>query len=374
MNYSFSILSRLFVRSFYKENAGFFLFIFTVMFFIVGSVDGAGLLEYHRTLATGMLENYMFLLFVFAAWFLYAQKCAGFVTRLLKKPEYSFLHIYNCISKAKLARLFFFIEVLLLLPVLLYGLFVIIIGCWQHYYFPAIEVALYLLILCVLLTARHVFFLSGKRFVKPVQNGRRTGGWQRLSSLYPLILFRFISNKHKIIWFGIKTFTCGMLYGVARNNALNGSDLRLLFLFFTTGILVNGILVYRVREFEEMYLHFYRGLPVSLPKRLFQYSLLYFVVLIPEFITAFILSPGHLSWTVALQFSLSAYSLLLLMNTITFLKHFSMKEFLPILLLLFCVQYIFIMTVGLYSLCLLFFVCAILFFLISYYKSEWNPE
>jgi hypothetical protein len=222
------------------------------------------------------------------------------------------------------------------------------------------------------LTAVHVFFLSKNIFINRSRVGFKIRSWRWISSAYPVILLRFVGNKQSIIWVGIKIFTCGVLYLIARNNTLNSSDLRLLFLFFSAGILANGILVNRVRQFEGMYLSFYMGLPISLLKRLLQYSIVYFVLLFPEFGTVLILAPLHLSYNDALQFSLCGYSLLLLMNSITFLQHFSTKEYLPILLLILCVQYIFLMTAGLFFLILIFLGFAVMLFLIGYYKREWS--
>ncbi|MEJ0104494.1 MAG: hypothetical protein WDO19_18860 [Bacteroidota bacterium] len=51
MNYPARILFQTLVKPFYKENAGAFVFIFTLLFYAVGSVDGAGLFAFHYSLA-----------------------------------------------------------------------------------------------------------------------------------------------------------------------------------------------------------------------------------------------------------------------------------------------------------------------------------
>lgn len=373
MGYPYKILFRSFVKPFYRENAAFFVFVFTVMFYIVGMVDGAGLFEYHQTLVTGMLKNYGFLLFVFAAWFLYTRKIVAFITGVMHRPEYTFLCIYNCLDKAKQFTLFFLIEVWLLLPVLLYSVFIVITGWRQHLYLPVLLVVVFLLLLCFLAALRHVYVLNNL-YKKPVLPRIKVKGWLELSSAYPVILLRFVANQQKIMWIGLKVFTCSLLYLIARNNTLSSSDIHLTFLFFNFGVFANGVLVFRIREFEETYLTFYRGVPVSLLKRLLEYALVYFILLLPEFITAGLLAPVHLQYSDAIQFSLCGYSLLLLMNSITFLQSFSAKEYLPVLLLIFSIQYIFLMAVGLTFLYLLLLVFAIVLFLRGYYKGERNVE
>ncbi len=51
------ILRRSLVRPFYRENAGALVLVFTIMLFIVGHLNGAGLFEYQYSLAVGMLTN-----------------------------------------------------------------------------------------------------------------------------------------------------------------------------------------------------------------------------------------------------------------------------------------------------------------------------
>ena len=53
----YSILWKALVKPFYRENAGLFVFVFTMMFFIVNKVGGAELLEYHYSLILGTLKK-----------------------------------------------------------------------------------------------------------------------------------------------------------------------------------------------------------------------------------------------------------------------------------------------------------------------------
>jgi hypothetical protein len=371
MNHPAKILLRSFVRPFYRENAGSFIFVFIMLFYIVGEDDGAGLIEYHYSLIMGMLTSKIILLLVFFLWLLYAGKYTAFVAKILKDPRYSFMQIYNCLDKGRQFRLFVMIEVLLLLPVLLYSVFIVAIGFHHHFYLTVLLIIVYLLLLGILPALWHVHCLSNnyKRINFPWQKIKR---WPGLPSFYPVILIRFVVRKQKMIWLGVKVFTCGILYLIAGNNKLTPSDIGTVFLFFNFGILGNGIILYRIREFEETQLRFYRGAPVSLLKRFLQYSLVYFIFLIPEFITAAILAPVYLSYSDAINFTLCGYSLLLVMNTITFLQDFSMRDYLKIILLVFSVQYIFIVTGMLGFLYLFFFVLALALFLISYYRFERN--
>ena len=189
-----------------------------------------------------------------------------------------------------------------------------------------------------------------------------------VASSYSFILLRFIAVRQKFTWAALKVVTSVPLYLIAGNNILTGSDINLLFLFFNFGILANGIFVYKTREFEETHLSFYRGLPVSLLQRFFQYTLIYFVILIPEIITLVMLTPAHLHYFQATGFLLCSFSLLLLMNSISFFHDFNRNGYLGIFTLVLLVQYISVVVVGFPLLYLLFFVSAILLFFKGYYK------
>ncbi len=65
MTYPFKILFKSFVKTFYKENAGAFVFVFTMLFCIVSKVDGAGLYEYHYSLVTGDVKESCLAIFGF---------------------------------------------------------------------------------------------------------------------------------------------------------------------------------------------------------------------------------------------------------------------------------------------------------------------
>jgi hypothetical protein len=94
------IFFRSFVQPFYRENIGLFVFVFSMMFFIVSKVDGAGLYEYHYSLVTGMLNNNILLSCVLFLWLIYVRKYVLFVSGTISNPQYTFLHIYNQLPKS----------------------------------------------------------------------------------------------------------------------------------------------------------------------------------------------------------------------------------------------------------------------------------
>ena len=365
-----NILFKSFVKPFYKENAGSFVFVLVMMFCIVSKVDGADFFEYHYSLITGMLKSYSFLLLVFGIWLLYVRKCVTFVTGILQKPEYHFLQILHSSGKAKQFRFFFFVvEFLLLFPILLYAAFVVIVGVKQALYVPVLLVLSYLVALLIIAALWHVNALNNYNKEQAVILKKRNL-FTTLPTSFPFVLFRFIANKQKLIWFGLKVFTCAILYLIARNNQPADVDISFVFLFFDMGVLANGILILRTREFEETYLVFYRNFPITLAQRFSQYATIYFVLLLPEMVTIGLLTPDHLNYTNAFYFWLCAYSAVLLLNSISFLQNFTQKQYLKVLLLVFCLQYFIMILLGLAALAIICFALAIMFFVKNYYAFE----
>ena len=62
MKITSTILIRSFVKPFYRQHAGFFTFLFIILFGAVGRVDGAGLFDFHFSLIRGMLHKSIHLL------------------------------------------------------------------------------------------------------------------------------------------------------------------------------------------------------------------------------------------------------------------------------------------------------------------------
>ncbi|SDX00094.1 hypothetical protein SAMN05444410_1083 [Hydrobacter penzbergensis] len=364
----FTILFKTYVKTYYKENAGVFVFIFTIMLCIVSKVDGAGLYEYHHSLAVSMLKSNTILSIVFLIWFLYVRRYVVYVSSAYTNPHYSFLQVYNQLSHRRRFFLFFMADVLLLMPIWLYDIFFSFVGLEQGLLIPVIITNVYLLFLCLIAAAWHIYRLDNLNKRWKVPYFMRVG--KKVPSFYSSILYRFVINTQINIWLGAKAFTCGILYLIARNNNTTDRDMSMLFLFYSLGILANGVLVFRIRVFEETYLSFWKGLPLSLLSRLLQYLGLYFGLLIPEIITASILTPQYLQYTEAANFIFSGFSLLLLMNSITFIQNFKVKEYIAILFAIFFIECLLLVTFGFVFLYVSFFLVAVATFFVGYYKFE----
>ncbi|HEX7754909.1 MAG TPA: hypothetical protein VF421_06190 [Niabella sp.] len=364
-----NVFYKSFVRPFYRENAGTFVFVFTMFFFIVGTVDGAGLFKYHYTLIKGILHIKLFLAGMLLLWSFYVRKCALFLLYCLQQPAYGIFSVFKNIPKQKQYRLFFITDLLLLLPMLFYALLVIVEGIYLDTWFPVILLITFLLSVCLLCPYLHVRFLNSSRN-KTAGPASRLFRNRVVPASYPNILLRSVFQLQKLVWLGIKLFTCSFLYFMAVNNTLTADDIRITFLFFSFGILANGVFINRLRAFEYRYLAFYRSLPVPRGKRLVQYAYFTLLLLIPEIITLALVTPAHIDVINAIAFGGYAFTTLLLLSAISFLRQMALKYFVRILLLLFFAGYFIMLCFGTLFICILFITAALLLFHFAYYRSE----
>jgi hypothetical protein len=113
---------KMFVRRFYVQNSGFFLFLFVILF---GVVHGGLLLTYHYELIMGMLEIGTAFIFVLFAWLLYFIKCAQFVLKTVASPDSFFLNLLNQTAYKKRFALFLKLQLLICLPVIGYTIVIL---------------------------------------------------------------------------------------------------------------------------------------------------------------------------------------------------------------------------------------------------------
>lgn len=361
---SISIIVRSFVRSFYRENAGLFVFFMVITIGAVGQLNGAGLMAYHYSLIMGMLTNQLFFALVLLLWTAYIRKCLAFVLERLREPRYRFLYILRLLGTTRCFALMLLVQLLLLAPVLMYASLMTGVAAWHHWWWRVLALAGFALIavLVPVALALRTLFDTEKKY----------GGWQTSlpAAGYTGILWRYILHDMKMLVAGIKFFTCCVLFLMARNNHPGDYDIQFPFLFFCFGVFAHGIIIYRVRDFEETQLSAYRSFAIPLVSRFLQHALLYLVLYLPEAFTIALLAPKHLLPGDAVTFGLGGFSILLLLNSLSFADTFTMKDYLKLILAVYGVLYLFVATMFLQGVYLPFFTAAIMIYFTRYYRYQ----
>jgi hypothetical protein len=368
MSISRTLLIKTFVKPFYRQHAGLFVFLFTIMFGVVSILDGAKFTDYHFFLIKGMMENPVFFLLVLLIWFLYIKKSEQFVVNILMRPDYSFLNILSLLDSKKLYLMLVWIQFLLILPIILYACIIFVAGIYMYEYIKCLLILLYIIAMCM---------ISARWYLYYIQNpGRQVWTMSKIFSLkiretpYWSLFIRYIGIDKKLLFTGIKIYSCSVLYLMIVNQTRVEYDLRMIMIFFSMGILGHGLLVHQLRDMEETSLTFYRTVPISLLKRFVQYATLYFILLIPEIITIVFLTPRYLHFEDAVTLVLISYSILLFLNSLLFIQFFRMKDYLKIILCIFFIEYFFVLSGTIALLSILLFVSAITMFFSRYYRFE----
>jgi hypothetical protein len=361
-----SILLKSLVKPYYRQNAGQFLFLFIVFFGVVAPSQQPA---YHYALILGILETPVFFALVLLAWLLYGIKCSGWVTDSLEKPEYVFLSQLACLNGRQSYRLLLEVQLWLYLPVSIYSLAVTGVALYKGWYVPAIIVPCYVLLVCLAGAWQYNYYLlhpgKGANIRLSFRYKKKEGSWP-----YWMLLMRYLLASEKALLAGIKLFSCSMLYLLLSGQDRADYDGRMAFLFYSFGLFGHGVLIFRLRKLEDEKLIFYRGLPVSLFRRFWQYAILYFLVLMPEILVLGWLTPHPLRVIDALGFILPGYGLLLLMNSIMLVAPVKMSDFLKLNFLLFGVLYFCLLAGVLMTLSGVLFIAAVALYYMSFYRYE----
>jgi hypothetical protein len=271
-------------------------------------------------------------------------------------------------EKKILYKQMFVVQVLLFMPVIGYAFIICIVGIYHHAYIACGTILIYITVICL---------LSAKWYLYVIQNPGPFAGlktpvlsFKSAESAYWTLLVRHVGRNKKLVFTGIKLFSCGILFGMLANQTGTSSELHMIILFFSLGILGHGLLIHQLRELEETRLTFYRSVPVSLIKRFMQYGFLYFILLLPEIIILVVLTPKYLDFRYTFLFIFFAYSVLLFLNSLLFIQFFSMKYYLRIILCIFLFIYLSVLTGYFVLFCTLLFLASGFIFFDRYYQFE----
>ena len=359
------MIDRLFVRRFYAQNSGFFLFLFVLLFGIVETLTDSLLIEFHYRLIMGMLGNNLIFSLVLGLWLLYQFKCFQFVNGMLAAPELSFFREITLLPPKKLFIQLFRLQVILYLPVLGYSIAILGVALYKQYLVKAILILVFHSVTCL---------LPAIGFLRKIPNcgnpGRRSWLiWHRnIPRPYFSFLLSYLATHLKFLYFGIKTFTCLLLIALLKSLELGDYDFRLILLIYTMALIGNGVTIYKLRYFEETRLSIYRQLPVSRFGRWLQYILFYLVFMIPESIVILHSAPAVLHYADALQILCYTLCFLLLQHAILSVRWMGLPNFLKILAGIYFALYFFILGHLLAELSLLLGLFSTLLFMGGYYQ------
>jgi hypothetical protein len=121
---------------------------------------------------------------------------------------------------------------------------------------------------------------------------------------------------------------------------------------------------------EEVNLNFYRVLPVSLPSRMMQYAVLYLILFVPEIILIIRMTPNYMNNCQASLFLFFGYGILLLLNSLLFVKLFKPFDYLKIVSGIYLMIFVAVLSGLTIPFTISLFLISVYLFFQNYYVFE----
>jgi hypothetical protein len=324
------VFLKTFVRTFYKQHSGFFLFLFFLLF---GLVSPAQLFNYHYSLMRGMITSPLFLAVVMTLWLGYGFKCSAFVRQCLEKPENTFLHVFEALTVKNQWVLLLAIQLLLYAPVLIYAALVSIVAISLNQTLVAVTIIFFLLI--INLWGAYRIRQKWESFYRG-NEGMKFFSFRFIDFVRPyyLYLLAYTWNDKKFSLLMIKAFSflCLHLILALPEKHFDALYLPLMFLLIAQA---HSFLIYNYQKFAESRLSFIRNLPKGKASLLMTFMTSYLVLFVPEFFFLIIRETFTLG-NILLSLGL-VIGQLMLMTGLLYLQSLRMKTFLKMLTAVFLI-------------------------------------
>lgn len=327
------VLVRTLVKEFYRANTGFFLVVLGLGFGFLKTPQ-------HIDLASFLAFTPFYYLVVLGFWMFYTVKTVSFVFTVKRLPNSNWLSYLVLLNPFKRLKLVLYVQTLLLLPILGYGLFMSAIALQLSQWTSVALVISGNLIL--LFTSAHIV---ERRLTSPVDTKLQIGFRSYVNNLpkpFPMLFVHHLLNRQSVLLLGTKTASLIILVGFIRIFEMEGADLRLLNLGLLLSAAVNAAFCFHYHQYQQKELALYHNLPISKNLQFVWYGLSYLILMLPELMVFF----GNLGLTISTVFLLKSallpLALLLFYHCLFYLKGIDMDGFMKVV----------------------FFVTAILFFVI----------
>lgn len=271
------IIKRTVTAPFYKEHAGFFLFLFLLLLGTQRSFADAVL--FHTAIIKSILSIHYALQIALLAWIVYGIKVLHFYYKTVTHPRYSFLQTLNCMPLRYRFVYILYQQAILLLPANLYFLLVISVGWCNHLYDNML----------IVFAAGIVIWLGSSFIV--VYLLHKAGSYsnslftQKVMRLFPGNLVGFLlkfCTQHiflSLCTIKLVSFIC--LYGLSRLET-DVYEQRILWMIYISVLVGHGVIVYRLHTFIETGLSFLRNMPLPVSRLVLSLFTVYCIILLPE--------------------------------------------------------------------------------------------
>lgn len=276
MRFVLHVLRKTLVVEYYRLNTGF---LFLIMMFAFGILRP----EDHIALAAYVFANPFLLFLTFGLWAFYHVKTVFFVRQRLRWDSHEFLYFLRLFPRAHRWVAWLYVQWMLWLPVVLYAGFVGKYAWGFGQYDGVIATALYLLLLPFTGVWAYEYRLARPNPDTHIQ------AWtqyvhRRFQKPYWSYFLLYLIRQNPVLLLLTKVFTCGVVVLFCKTYPTDTYDERLLSLGALTVAMGHTFMLLHLYEFEHLQLLLLRNLPFKIGQRLGQYSLLFGLLLLPEWV------------------------------------------------------------------------------------------
>ncbi|OUJ74791.1 hypothetical protein [Hymenobacter crusticola] len=286
------VLFKIIANGFYRENTGLLLSLFVLIFinFFYTNVLNQTHLTPEQLIQTALklvistVSEPLGVVILFNLFFLYSLKSRRYVARRLKGVDVQFLfYSTNALSFKQQVQSWSIVQLVLSLPIIILGLYAVLVGLIFDYWLIPLTIPVYLLILIVANASYYTQILNNNLIETP--SGVAKAGWIKgwPKPLFSLFLYEVITKKRAAyaITKLVSLVSITLIFNVFSDSR---SDLRLLGIISLCIALAHIILLYQSREFELFYLRFARNFPHSQWQVYGQQVALCSLLLLPELV------------------------------------------------------------------------------------------
>lgn len=321
-----SVLTKVFAKEFYRENAGFFLVALGLAFGFMSGVE-------HIALAQFFISSPLLMLLPTSIWVLYTAKVIFFNVACIHRPENAF--IYESIHLSTVTRIGSISIVLLaqLLPIIAYGFFLLFV-CVQNNYFETAPIIIGMLVFLVGVSTIKFYFdlKNNQKEVTP----SKVKNWidSHFLRSFPIMMTEEIMRHQGFSWIGTKFFSCGFLLAVFQLYNTDTYDYRLLAIAATFSFTSNILLFNHLHRVENKSLDFYRSLPIPFYKRVVNVIIPILIITLPEFGVLITRTPDTIPSFLAFQIIIYGFSISIMLYGILFVSDWGFDRIVRIIFFL----------------------------------------
>lgn len=271
-----NVFTKVFVREFYRLNAGFFIIVITLTF---GFMSGAE----HKALAEFFVASPLLALIPVSVWIVYALKVIVFNLQRLRLSENDFVFAFSQLAKSHQAIVAVQALTFQFVPVVLYGSFLVLMGL-KHNLLQAVTMLITAILLLISVSAA-ILIQSLKT---PIHESRTSDikTFFDKHTVRPIwwIYTTTVLRKEPFLFFGTKLFSGVLLFAVMQLYVNQDYDGRLLAMAAAFAGIGNFMVMMQIQLFDFKYFIMMKSLPISLLKRWSYVALVTFVFVLPEIV------------------------------------------------------------------------------------------